>query len=144
MYRLTKEFSFDAAHMLDGHCGKCNNLHGHTYKLKIHVFANELLEDKSSKDMVIDFKDLKAIVKPIVDKLDHSFIFNKQNESESKIAKILFESGRKISEIPLRSTCENLTRIIYDELKPHLKNYNFAVGLYETPTSSCYYDGENN
>lgn len=139
MFKLTKEFSFDAAHMLDGHCGKCNNLHGHTYKLKIYVFSNELLNDISSNGMVIDFKDLKEIAKPIVDKLDHSFIYNLNNDNESSIANILIKDNKKVFPINMRTTCENLSKYIYDSLKPMFKNYKIAIKLFETPTSSCYY-----
>ena len=35
MFKVSKEFSFDMAHLLDGHDGKCQNLHGHTYKLQV-------------------------------------------------------------------------------------------------------------
>ena len=37
MFKIAKEFNFDMAHMLDGHDGKCKNLHGHTYKLQVEV-----------------------------------------------------------------------------------------------------------
>lgn len=139
MFRLSKEFTFDAAHMLDGHCGKCNNLHGHTYKLKIYVFSNDLLEDTSSQGMVIDFKDLKSIAKPVVDALDHSFIYNKNNKCESEIAKLLIKENKKVFAIDYRSTCENLSKFIYEYLEPKFENYKLAIKLYETPTSSCYY-----
>ena len=44
MFKIAKEFSFDMAHMLDGHDGKCKNLHGHTYKLQVEV-AGELVAE---------------------------------------------------------------------------------------------------
>lgn len=139
MFRLSKEFTFDAAHMLDGHCGKCNNLHGHTYRLKVYVFSNNLLEDKSSEGMVIDFKDLKNIVKSIVDDLDHSFIYNTTNKFESDIANLLINENKKVFAINNRSTCENLSKFLYEYLEPKFEGYKLAIKLYETPTSSCYY-----
>jgi len=74
MITVTKEFSFDCAHMLTGHEGPCKNLHGHTYKLQVEVTSySGVQEEGPSKGMIVDFKDLKQIVKElIVDKLDHS------------------------------------------------------------------------
>jgi len=72
MYKIAKEFQFDACHMLDGHNGKCHNLHGHTYRLIIEISAN-LIEQGSSADMVMDFADIKQTVKQhVIDKLDHA------------------------------------------------------------------------
>ncbi len=139
MYKLTKEFSFDAAHMLDGHCGKCNNLHGHTYKLKVYIFSNELLNNKSSEGMVIDFKDLKSIVNPIIDELDHSYIYNSSNDIENSIANLLIKENKKTYKLTCRSTCENLSKHIYERLINNLKGYKLAIKLYETPTSYCLY-----
>lgn len=139
MFKLSKEFSFDAAHMLDKHCGKCNNLHGHTYKLKVYIYSNELLSDESSNGMVIDFKDLKEIVQPLVDKLDHSYIYNMNNGIESQIAGILKKENKKVYELDNRSTCENLSKHIYHILKPNFQKHQLKIKLFETPTSSCTY-----
>ena len=54
---ITKEFTFDAAHKLDWHQGKCKNLHGHTYKLQVTVVG-----ELNKNGIVIDFGDLKNIV----------------------------------------------------------------------------------
>ena len=65
--RLCKEFYFDAAHYLPDYCGKCESLHGHTYKLEI------VIEDRVKKDgMVLDFTKIKAAVtSEVLDELDH-------------------------------------------------------------------------
>ena len=60
--KITKIFTFDSSHMLDGHDGKCQNLHGHTYKLKITV-SDGIIKGGAKDGMVMDFTDLKAIVK---------------------------------------------------------------------------------
>ena len=60
--KITKIFTFDSSHMLDGHDGKCQNLHGHTYKLEITVSA-PIIQGGAKDGMVMDFTDLKAIVK---------------------------------------------------------------------------------
>ena len=94
MFRVSKEFSFDMAHLLDGHDGKCQNLHGHTYKLQVEV-AGDLLVDGAKKSMVMDFSDLKVVVKKaILDPMDHAFIYDQTSERESKIAMLLQEIGR--------------------------------------------------
>lgn len=67
-----KDFTFSAAHALakvhDGH--KCKNLHGHNYRVRVECSSTPLNET----DMVIDFDDIKAAVKPIIEMLDHQFI----------------------------------------------------------------------
>ena len=66
---ITKKFEFEAAHKLPNHSGKCRNLHGHSYKLEVTVSSNKL----NGQGMVMDFGDLKAIVKKhVLDKFDHS------------------------------------------------------------------------
>ncbi len=65
---LTKEFTFDAAHFLTKYHGKCENLHGHTYKLQVTIEGKP-----DHEDMIMDFIELKDFVnKKVVDKLDHS------------------------------------------------------------------------
>lgn len=65
--RLCREFHFDAAHFLPNYKGKCENLHGHTYKLEI------VIEGDVKKDgMIIDFVKMKTIVEAeVIEKLDH-------------------------------------------------------------------------
>lgn len=66
---ITKKFEFEAAHRLPDHLGKCKNFHGHSYKLEVTVSSNKL----NSQGMVMDFGDLKSIVKKhVLDRLDHS------------------------------------------------------------------------
>jgi len=84
MITITKQFEFAAAHKLPYHKGLCKNLHGHSYKLEITVGKKirDLLiensptaEDLPSKGMVMDFSDLKKIVKEkAIDLLDHKYL----------------------------------------------------------------------
>jgi len=74
MITCTKIFTFAAAHYLPNHDGKCQNLHGHNYKLEVTV-KGDLKKEGSSKGMVIDFYDLKtAVNEHIIDKLDHNYL----------------------------------------------------------------------
>jgi len=74
--RVCKIFTFDAAHQLEGHKGKCANVHGHTYKLEVIVSGVPITEeDPAQEGFVMDFGDIKEAVKSkIVDVLDHSFL----------------------------------------------------------------------
>ena len=60
--KITKIFTFDSSHMLDGHDGKCQNLHGHTYRLEVEV-SGSLIQGGAKDGMVADFADVKACVR---------------------------------------------------------------------------------
>jgi len=125
MFKISKEFSFDMAHLLDGHDGKCQNLHGHTYKLQVEI-SGDLYESGAKKAMVIDFSDLKSIVKKtILDPMDHAFIYNQTSERESQIAALLQELNSKT--------------FIFNRLKHDEQLAISAIRLWETPTSFCEY-----
>ena len=76
--RITKQFSFETGHALYGYDGKCKNVHGHSYKLSVTVVGKPIIDRNNVKfGMVIDFSDLKSIVKEeIVDQFDHATVFN--------------------------------------------------------------------
>ena len=139
MFKISKEFSFDMAHLLDGHDGKCQNLHGHTYKLQVEIAGN-LFESGAKKAMVIDFSDLKTVVKKaILDPVDHAFIYDKTSKRESKIAKLLQDLDSKTFGVPFRTTAEEMARFIFNRLKYDEKLAVSAIRLWETPTSFCEY-----
>ena len=95
--------------MLDGHDGKCQNLHGHTYKLEIIVSA-PVIQGGAKDGMVMDFTDLKTIVKQhITDPFDHAFIYHGNNERESQIAALLESWNMKTLRLPCRTTAENMS-----------------------------------
>lgn len=77
--RITKEFRFEAAHALTGYDGPCRNIHGHSYLLSVTILGKPDQENSSpKKGMVMDFGDLKAIVKTnIIDRFDHSLILSR-------------------------------------------------------------------
>ena len=74
MTAVTKLFEFEACHHLPHYDGACHNIHGHSYKLEVTVSGQVSKNENDPKcGMIIDFKDLKAIVKSVaVDKYDHS------------------------------------------------------------------------
>jgi 6-pyruvoyltetrahydropterin/6-carboxytetrahydropterin synthase len=112
-FLISKEFKFDSAHNLVGYNGKCENLHGHTYRLKI-TFEGDIKED----GMIIDFTILKKIIKEkIINILDH----------------------RYLNEIIKQPTAENIALWIYNELKDDFEKYKVKISeinLWETEDSS--------
>ncbi|MBF0752184.1 MULTISPECIES: 6-carboxytetrahydropterin synthase QueD [Pasteurellaceae] len=139
MFKISKEFSFDMAHLLDNHDGKCQNLHGHTYKLQVEI-TGDLHENGAKKAMVMDFSDLKNTVKKaILDPMDHAFIYDQTSERESKIAALLQELNSKTFAVPFRTTAEEMARFIFNRLKYDEKLAVSAIRLWETPTSFCEY-----
>ena len=122
MTTATKTIKFDAAHVLTNHEGLCKNLHGHTYRVDVTVAQSA----DDTKDMVIDFKDLKRI--------DHAFIYNTESEGEREIAAVVERYGMRTAAIPFRSTAENLAKLFFGELKSRIPGL-YAVKVWETADS---------
>jgi 6-pyruvoyltetrahydropterin/6-carboxytetrahydropterin synthase len=96
MYELMIEDTFSSAHQLRGYKGKCEALHGHNWKVQIHVSAERLNEI----DIAVDFHDLKKWTKEVLEQLDHGFLneifpFTEINPSSENIARWIFESLKK-------------------------------------------------
>ena len=96
MYELMVETSFSSAHQLRGYKGECEKLHGHNWKVQVHVIAEKLNE----LDMAIDFHELKDFVSEVIAPLDHGFLndlfpFTEKNPSSENIAKWIFDSLKK-------------------------------------------------
>lgn len=107
--RLTKEFSFEAAHALEGYDGRCREIHGHSYRLYITIKGEPINDPNSPKyGMVMDFGTLKRIVnEQIIDRLDHSFMMRRTPEAEQIAAEI----GSRFQRVILtdyQPTTENL------------------------------------
>lgn len=139
MFKTAKQFTFDMAHMLDGHDGKCQNLHGHTYILQVEV-SGQLHPSGAKKGMVIDFSDLKTIVNThILDKMDHAFIYDTTSPRERQVAELLNQLNSKTFGIPMRTTAEAMTQFIFQTLKQQAHLPVSLVRLWETPSSYCEY-----
>ncbi len=107
--RITKEFSFETGHALYGYDGKCRNVHGHSYHLSVTVIGDPITDSSHVKlGMVIDFGDLKKIVKEeIVDPFDHATVFNK-NTPHIELAQELETRGHKVILADYQPTSENM------------------------------------
>ena len=136
--RITKKFTFEAAHALYGYDGKCKNIHGHSYKLFVTIIGNPIKDSNNVKfGMIIDFSDLKKIVKSeIVEEFDHSVIFNK-NSPHKELAEDLIKNGHKVILANYQPTIEEMIIDFADrisaKLPPEIKLY--SLKLEETETS---------
>ncbi|MFH4415700.1 MAG: 6-carboxytetrahydropterin synthase QueD [Neisseriaceae bacterium] len=137
-YTVNKQFCFEMAHLLDGHDGKCKNLHGHGYVLQVEVTA-PLCREGVKEGMVIDFGDLKTIVEEkIISHLDHAFIYDQRSTRESKIAEVLISLNSKVYAVNFRSTAEQLAQHIFELLKQTGLPVS-CIRLWESSDSSCEY-----
>ena len=121
--RITKEFKFETAHALRGYDGLCKHIHGHSYELLVSVIGNPLkAEDNPKLGMVMDFGDLKKIVKEqVVDKMDHCLILNeKGNKAEALMN--MGEMFERVITVPYQPTSENMLIDFAERIKPHLPN----------------------
>lgn len=145
--RITKQFSFETGHALFGYDGKCRNVHGHSYKLSVTVIGKPITDTSHVKlGMVIDFTDLKKIVKEeIVDKFDHATVFNK-NTPHVELAKELMERGHNVILAEYQPTSENMVLDFADKIKVRLpKNILLhSLKLQETDSSFAEWYASDN
>ena len=108
MYEVTVEQTFAAGHALRHYKGKCENVHGHNYRVQVTAEGERL----NSIGLLVDFVELKRVVRQIVDRLDHQFIndlapFIELNPSAENIARYFYDNvveGMQLarSETPVR------------------------------------------
>jgi 6-pyruvoyltetrahydropterin/6-carboxytetrahydropterin synthase len=120
-YEVMIERNFSSAHQLRGYKGKCENLHGHNYKIEIYVRGSEL----NNIGLLIDFGDVKSAADEVIKYLDH----------------------RNINELPpfdveLNSSAENLARFILEYVASRVDDGRvqvYKVRCFETPTGIATY-----
>jgi 6-pyruvoyltetrahydropterin/6-carboxytetrahydropterin synthase len=119
--RITKQFSFETGHALYGYDGKCKNVHGHSYKLSVTVIGEPISVATNVKfGMVIDFSDLKKIVREeIVDVFDHATVFN-QNTPHVELANELKNRGHHVILVDYQPTSENMVIDFAKKIKDRL------------------------
>ena len=145
--RITKQFSFETGHALYGYDGKCKNVHGHSYKLFVTVIGTPISDTTNVKyGMVIDFSDLKKIVKgEIVDVFDHATVFNK-NTPHVELAKELADRGHNVLLVDYQPTSEMMVIDLAVKIKKHLpENIQlFSLRLQETDSSFAEWFASDN
>ena len=113
MYKIGVKTHFDSAHLIRNHKGKCRNLHGHRWEIEV-IFSRSELDEMG---MVLDFKEIKLILKEITDKYDH----------HNLIEISPFDT--------INPTAENISREIFNEVKKRTPAYvNLEkVKVWESP-----------
>ena len=123
MYKISKEFSFSAAHSLFGLSDNhpCSRLHGHNYVVTVHLQAEQL----NQQGFVRDYNELRIVKEG-----------KEQYEVEEKNL-----DHRNLNDIlaPLNSSAENIAKMLYDKFKPQLPEL-YAVEVSETPKTSAIYE----
>ena len=145
--RITKQFTFETGHALYGYDGKCRNVHGHSYKLSVTVSGTPINDNSNVKyGMVIDFSDLKKIVKEeIVDQFDHATVFNK-NTPHIELAKELQSRDHHVILVDYQPTSENMVIDFANRIKNRLPQgiELHSLKLQETETSFAeWYQSDN-
>jgi len=124
MFEITIVVTFAAAHALRGHGGKCENVHGHNYRVEVTLQGEQL----DSTGLLVDFADLKAWLRAITDRFDH----------------------RTLNDVPpfheINPSAENIARYFYQEMARHLAASTLAtkarvacVKIWETDTAAAAY-----
>ncbi len=120
MFEIVYKDYISCAHKLKDYQGKCENLHGHNWKIEIFIQGEKLNE----LGLLIDFNDVKRVFGEIKDKLDHKYL----NEL------VFFKN--------LNPSCENLAKFIFIELKKRLEKFNVnlkKVTVWESHKTSASY-----
>lgn len=123
MFEVTVEDSFAAGHFLRNYKGKCENPHGHNYKVRVTLAGKEL--DKAG--LLLDFKDLREVMRQFTDRFDHQMI----NEVEPFTQ--------------LNPSAENLSKYLYDQTNERLKVVTNGrvwvknVTVFETESTTATY-----
>lgn len=107
--KVAKEFKWEMGHRLPEHFGQCKNIHGHSYKMLVE-FEGEL--DKNS--MVIDYFIVEKIVNPIIEKLDHAFMVNKNDKLTREFLEKI--KSKKVV-VDFESTAENICTYLLSQIK---------------------------
>lgn len=137
MYGLECEYAFDSAHFLTDYYGKCENLHGHRWRVVAKIEQPELQTEGTMKDMVLDFGLFKKTVKEICDRLDHTFLIEEGSLKPDTLAALQSE-GFNLTILPFRTTAENLANYIFGELEEQgLPVAEIEVD--ETPNNRAFY-----
>ena len=135
--RVTREFSFEMAHVLKGYDGPCRNVHGHSYRLFVTITGKPVNDNTSPRNgMVLDFTDLKEIVvHTIIERFDHSVVISSDFAAEKK--KIMADAFGNAVIVDYQPTCENLVTDFAGRIKSELPaGINLhSLRLCETATS---------
>lgn len=137
MYGLKTEAHFDSAHFLTDYHGKCENLHGHRWRVVVWIGRDELVSSGTEKDMAMDFGRFKAVVAQVADQLDHTFLVEEGSLAPATVEALEGE-GFSLTILPFRTTSENLARWFFEQLEGEGLPVT-QVEMYETPMNCAIY-----
>jgi 6-pyruvoyltetrahydropterin/6-carboxytetrahydropterin synthase len=138
MPQIGKHFTFEAAHRLQNHNGKCRNLHGHSYKVEVSVTGEMLQTSGPEEGMLIDFGVLSEWWKAQDAVLDHTTILEEGDPLIPALAAVGKE-GTRLTIMPWPPTAEHLAEWLRADLWTWLNkqvgNFIVSVTVYETAKS---------
>ena len=137
MYGLKTEAAFDSAHFLTDYYGKCENLHGHRWRMEVTIESEELETEGTMRDMVLDFGVFKKAVRALAEELDHTFLVE-EGSLKPETMRALEEEGFSLTVLPFRTTAENLARYAFERLKDQGLPV-VQVEVDETPNNRAFY-----
>lgn len=133
--KAAKLFRWEAAHRLPWYDGPCSHLHGHSYRMLVEVEGTP-----DERGMLIDFKDLKALVGPLVKAWDHATLVGQDDRALYDACQAL---GTKLFVFPFDTTSENLCRYVADYLRDQAADVLAEQGITRVTirlneTETCY------
>ena len=138
MYYLTAEASFDSAHFLKDHAGKCANLHGHRWRIVAKIAGEGRKQDGLAREILIDFPELKRELPALADAYDHRLQIEAGRLKDRTLA-ALADEGLALTEISFRPTAEALAKEVYGRLCA--EGFPVAsVTIHETPDNAASYE----
>lgn len=144
--RITKEFKFEMAHALWNYDGLCKNIHGHSYILRVTIIGSPNEDESSAKfGMVLDFGDLKTIVKEeILNQMDHSLLVYRKSPYRDLAA--LPQMTDRLFVLDYQPTCENLLIDFAKRIQSRLPDNVslFSLRLNETGNSYAEWFSSDN
>jgi len=142
--RISKEFSFEMAHALDGYDGLCRNVHGHSYQLTVTLSGEPVSDISSPKfGMVMDFGDLKKIVQTsIINRFDHALVVRQRTIGHCDNNELF----SRLVEVDFQPTSENLLIYFASLIRPALPAgvALYSLRLRETGTSYAEWFASDN
>ena len=122
MYEVTVGADFSSGHYLRNYKGKCENPHGHNYKVRVTLAGKEL----DAAGLLLDFKLLKQVLRPVIERIDHQML-------------------NDIEPFTCSTSAENLAKYFYDETNLHLSDMTAGrvrvkdCTIWETDTTTATY-----
>lgn len=147
MYKIRKTFKVEMAHrLISSYSEECQNLHGHSYVIEVVLKSRALNPD----DMVIDFKELKHLIKGYINEYDHAVMLSADDDQE--FVNIVRAHNSNTQVVPFNPTAENMARYFFENLRYCICEYQDfvedpslvleAVRIHETTTGWAEYSDD--